>query len=187
MEHSYVTGDANCTAGCAQLEVAGGAGGYFPLRLSRTDGRPQSRWRDRLMESRLTDIQASLLAVRSPQFSRDQLPSCSHTMLVPRSWNTVLMAFGGMQCTRSIRSANIVFAQLAKTSVLCLSTDSRLFIVTPSTLSHSTLVNPGTAGGGFTTERRDFVLRTSSADFDRLPSYCLSPILLCGQLQADKT
>jgi len=36
-----MTGDAQCTAGCAQPDVAGGAGGYFPL--SRTDGRPQSR------------------------------------------------------------------------------------------------------------------------------------------------
>jgi len=47
---------------------------------------------------------------------------------------------------------SFICAQRARTSVMCLLNERRLFIVTPSTLSHSTLVNHRTAGGGSTTE-----------------------------------
>jgi len=51
-------------------------------------------------------------------------------------------------------------------------------------------VNPGTAGGGSTTERRDFDLMASSVDFDRFKNRLLSlsfADLRFDQLQVDKT
>jgi len=97
-------------------------------------------------------------------------------MLVPRStaWLQPVMAFRGLL----FRSVNIVCAQLARTSVLCPSNDSWLFIMILSTLSLTPLVNPRTAGGGSTTEHQDFILMTSSADLDWFKLW-FSPILRC--------
>ena len=70
-------------------------------------------------------------------------------MLVPHStaWlqqlpgtNKVWMAFCGMPLARRVCIANMVCAQHVRTSDTCRSNDSRLEIVTPNTLSHSTLV-----------------------------------------------
>jgi len=132
-----VTSDANCTANYAQSKVVGKVGGYFSLRLSWTDGRPQLRWRDQTLESRLTDIPASMLTIGSTkQLSFNYCQEHS------------IDGFWCMPCARSVPNASIVCAHLAWTSVMSLSNDSQLFIVTLSMLSYSTLVNPRTAGGG---------------------------------------
>jgi len=148
------------------------------LKLLWTDGRPQSRWRERMLESCLTDIRASPLAVGSLRFYRHPLPLCSHTKLVPCSTAWLQSLLGTVLITydviRSIHRANIVGAQLTRTSVMCLLNDNRLFNVTPSTLSLSTLVNPRTAIGGSTTECRNFVLLMSSANFDQFKTKFLS-------------
>jgi len=92
--YSYVT--ATQIVLLAHIRSAGSSrwnGWLFPLRLSRTDGGPQSRWRDRTSESWLIDIQ----------------PHCSPEWRSP-DHNATRCPFIAVQSTASLRPPSVYIA-----------------------------------------------------------------------------